>query len=162
GNGVADVLDAARALRDTGGTSYDLGLANAVDFFNTSPAGDNFVFFLSDGEPNGGPYEGFLQQLRSDSGINANIRALGIEAGSGGYYAVLDSLDDTRLNDSAINVTDPTGLTAGLLGSQVNFSDIQQLEIYKNGKLLTTLTPDQLTQTPFGLKYSYTITGLST
>lgn len=161
GNGIADVIDAARALQDAGGTAYDLGLANALDFFNTSPKGDNFVFFISDGEPNGGAYESYLNTLRADEGINASIRTLGIEAGVGGYYDVLDLLDDTKLNDSAINVTDPAGLTAGLLNSQVMLTDIQELQIYKNGVLLTTLTPAQLTQTPFGLKYSYSITGLN-
>lgn len=161
-NGVADVVDAARALRASGGTSYDLGLQNAVNFFNSSPTGNNFVFFLSDGAPNGGPYETYLNTLRADAGINANIRALGIEAGTAGYYDVLDLLDNTRLDDSAINVTDPAGLTAGLISSQVSLSDIKQLEIYKNGVLLTALGPEALTQTPFGLKYSYTIAGLST
>lgn len=162
GNGIADVVDAALGLNELGGTSYDLGLENAVRFFNGSPAGDNHVFFLSDGAPNGGPYEGFLDQLRNDNGINATIRALGIEAGSAGYYDVLDQLDDGKLNDSAVNVTNPAGLTAGLLGANVDLADVKHLQIYKNGVLLTTLTASQLTETPFGLKYSYTVTGLST
>jgi Ca2+-binding RTX toxin-like protein len=161
-NGVADVVDAARALRASGGTSYDLGLQNAVNFFNASPAGNNFVFFLSDGAPNGGAYDAYLNTLRADAGINANIRALGIEAGTAGYYDVLDLLDNARLDDSAINVADPAGLTAGLVNSQVNLADISRLEIYKNGALVTALGPEALTQTPFGLKYSYIVSGLST
>lgn len=162
GNGIADVIDAALDLDDGGGTEYTAGLNKAIEFFNTSPTGDNFVFFLSDGAPNSQNYAAQLASLRSDTGINATIRSIGIEAGDSGYYDVLDLLDDGLANDSAIDVQDPASLSAGLLSSQVNVADILKLEIYKNGTLLTTLTPAQLTQTPFGLKYSYTINGLST
>jgi Ca2+-binding RTX toxin-like protein len=158
-NGVADVIDAALQLNDLGGTEYTAGLNKAIEFFNSSPKGDNFVFFISDGAPNSQNYASQLATLRSDTGINATIRSLGIE--SSGYYNVLDLLDDGLANNSAIDVKSPSSLTTGLLSSQVNLTDIKQLEIYKNGVLQTTLTPAQLTQTPFGLKYSYTVTGLS-
>jgi len=160
GNGVADVIDAAMTLNDTNGTVYGSGLDKAIDFFNSSPKGDNFVFFISDGQP-GDTYNAQLSTLRNPAGIDATIRSLGIESGSGGYYEILDLLDDGLKNGSAIDVKSPDALTSGLLSSQVNTSDIKQLEIYKNGVLVTTLTPSQLTQTPFGLKYSTTISGLS-
>ena len=159
-NGVADVIDAALALRDLGGTNYGAGLNKAIEFFNSSPKGDNFVFFISDGQP-GDTYSSQLNTLRDKAGINATIRSLGIESGSGGYYDTLDLLDDGLANKSAIDVKSPAGLTSGLLSSQVNTADIKQLEIYKNGILVSTLAPAQLTQTPFGLKYSATIADLS-
>ncbi|MGO4851785.1 beta strand repeat-containing protein [Phaeovulum sp. W22_SRMD_FR3] len=161
GDGVADVIEAARDLLASGGTNYANPLGNAVDFFNTTPEGNNFVFFLSDGQPDGTPYASYLNQLRDPDGINATIRALGISAGAGSYYDVLDALDDGRANDSAIDVVDPADLTAGLLNSQVNLADVAGLQIWRNGTLLTTLSAAQLTQTPFGLQYSYTIPGLS-
>ncbi|HEY8360547.1 MAG TPA: hypothetical protein VIL30_24090, partial [Ramlibacter sp.] len=160
-NGTADVVDAALGLDEFYGAHYDRGLQNAVRFFDASPKGDNHVFFLSASEPTGGPYEGFLDTLRSASGINAKIRALGINADSRGYYDVLDKLDDGEVNDSAIDVLDPSGLTAGLLSARVDLADVKHLEIYRNGTLLTTLTASQLTETPFGLRYAYTVTDLS-
>ena len=161
GDGVADVIEAARDLDASGGTNYANPLSNAVDFFNGTPDGNNFVFFISDGQPDGTPYATYLNQLRAEDGINATIRALGISAGAGSYYDVLDALDDGRSNDSAIDVIDPADLTAGLLNSQVDLADVAGLQIWRNGTLLTTLTAAQLTQTPFGLQYSYTIPGLS-
>lgn len=159
-NGIADVIDAAMSLNDLGGTNYGTGLSKAIEFFGGSPKGDNFVFFISDGQP-GDTYAAQLNTLRDKAGINATIRSLGIESGSGGYYNVLDLLDDGLSNNSAIDVKSPAALTSSLLSSQVNLTDIKQLEIYKNGALVSTLLPSQLTQTPFGLKYSATVSGLS-
>ncbi|MGD9919280.1 MAG: beta strand repeat-containing protein [Paenirhodobacter sp.] len=159
GNGVPDVIDAALQLQDLGGTYYNTGLQQAIDFFNSSPAGTNQVFFISDGAPSSDNYDSLLATLRDPNGINATIRALGINA-TGSYYDVLDELDDGALNDSALNVLSPEDLTAGLLNSQVSTDDIEQLEIWLNGTLIATLTPDQLTETPFGLQYSVTVPGL--
>lgn len=159
-NGIADVIDAAMSLNDLNGTQYGEGLSKAIEFFGSSPKGDNFVFFISDGQP-GDTYSAQLNTLRDKAGINATIRSLGIESGTGGYYNVLDMLDDGLNNNSAIDVKSPAALTSGLLSSQVNLADIKQLEIYKNGTLVNTLLPNQLTQTPFGLKYSVTVSGLS-
>ncbi|WP_157266296.1 beta strand repeat-containing protein [Azohydromonas aeria] len=161
GNGVADVIDAAYTLDDAGSTNYGTGLGKAIEFFNGSPSGSNFVFFVSDGQPTDS-YAAQLGTLRDKAGINATIRSVGIEAGSGGYLNVLDLLDDGLANGSAIDVKTPGSLTANLLASQVKVADIQQLEIYKNGVLFTTLKPAQLTDTPFGLRYSVTVNGLST
>ena len=160
GNGVADLIDAALTLNNGGNTNYGAGLNRAIEFFNGAPRGDNFVFFVSDGQPTDS-YSSQLNTLRDTAGINATIRSLGIEAGTGGYLNVLDLLDDGLANNSAIDVKSPASLTAGLLSSQVRTADIRQLEIYKNGVLHTTLSPAQLTDTPFGLKYSVTINGLS-
>lgn len=159
-NGIADVIDAAMTLDDLSGTYYGTGLGKAIEFFGNSPKGDNFVFFISDGQPSD-TYSAQLNTLRDKAGINATIRSLGIEAGTGGYYNILDMLDDGLSNNSAIDVKSPAALTSGLLSSQVNLIDIKQLEVYKNGTLVTTLLPSQLTQTPFGLKYSATVNGLS-
>ncbi|PYF09241.1 hemolysin type calcium-binding protein [Rhodobacter viridis] len=161
GNGVADIIDAARALDHDGSTYYDAGLQSAITFFNAAPDGSNQVFFLSDGEPNGNDYSTMLERLGDPAGINAQIRALGFEA-AGSYYDVLDLLDDGVLNSSAIDVTDPASLNAGLLGSQVSTEDIAGLEVWLNGTLVATLTPDQFTQTPFGWQYSVTLPGLDT
>lgn len=159
GNGVADIIDAARALDYDGSTYYDAGLQSAITFFNAAPEGSNQVFFLSDGAPNGNDYSAMLTRLRDSAGIDAQIRALGFEA-AGSYYDVLDLLDDGLRNGSAINVTDPASLDAGLLGSQVSTEDIAGLEVWLNGTRIATLTPDQFTQTPFGWQYSVTIPGL--
>jgi len=162
GNGTPDVIDAARALNELGGTSYDLGLNRAIEFFNVAPQGNNYVFFLSDGEPNGGAYDTQLALLRDPAGLNATIRSLAIGTNNtSSYYNILDLLDDGAANGSALAVNDPASLDAGLIASGVDTGQIQAVDLYLDGVLVTTLTGEQLTSTPFGLKYSVTIPGLS-
>ena len=158
GNGVAEVIDAARNLRTIGGTNYDGGLSQAVEYFAGAQRGNHYVFFLSDGQPNSQNYAADLTSLRDPGGINASIRSLGFETAS--YYDTLDLLDDNILSHNVIDVLAPTDLTAGLLNSQVKIADIARLEIFLNGVEVASLTPDQLTETPFGLKYSYSVSGL--
>ena len=161
-NGTADVIDAVRALDELGSTYYDLGLNRAIDFFDMAPQGNNYVFFLSDGAPNGGAYDTQLAQLRDPAGFNATIRSLAIGTdNTTSYYNILDLLDDGVANGTALAVNDPESLDAGLLASGVDASQIQAVELYLDGQLVSTLTGAQLTSTPFGLKYSVTVPGLS-
>lgn len=97
--------------------------------------------------------------LRNPSGIKASIRSLGSEAAS--CYDVLNKLDDDLLNHSAIDVLAPADLTAGLLNSQFHVAGVTRLEILLNGILTASPSPDQFIETPFGLKYSDTIPGLT-
>ena len=159
GNGRADVLDAARSLTTVDATDYDAGLSKAIEFLESAPPANNSVFFLSDGQPSYTNYAADLLTLREASGLDASIRSLGFEAAS--FYDTLDQLDDGMLNDSAINVLVPGDLTAGLLGSQIELGEIDHLEIWRNGTKLASLTPDQLIETPFGLRFSYTVAGLT-
>jgi Ca2+-binding RTX toxin-like protein len=160
GDGTPDIIEAATTLNDQSSTNYTAGLDKAIEFFNGSPRGDNFVFFVSDGQPDDATaYGAQLATLHNAAGINATIRSLGIE--SSGFYNVLDLLDNGLSDKSALDVRSPASLTAGLLASQVNTSDISRLEIYKNGVLLSTLSPSQFVDTPFGLRYSVTVNGLN-
>jgi Ca2+-binding RTX toxin-like protein len=163
GNGVADVIDAARALRDGGGTDYNAGLTTARNFFTSSPQANNYLFFLSDGQPNSQNYATVLAELRAATGIDATIRAVGIEAGGPGsaYYDTLDRLDNGATDGSAISVADPDQLTAGLVNSQFDRALLDRLEVWRNGTLVATLSPASLVETPFGLQYSVTVPGLT-
>ncbi len=82
GNDVADVIDAARSLRTISGTNYDGGPSQAAQFFQNAERGNNYVFFLSDAQPNNQNYDADLATLRNPDGINASIRSLGFEAAS--------------------------------------------------------------------------------
>lgn len=160
-NGVSDLVDAARQLRDGGGTDYRAALQETIGYFSAANPGTNQVFFLSDGQPNSIDYRNELAILRDPRGIDASIRALGIELSQNGLD-LLDELDDGIVNGSAIRVDDPTALTSGLLNPQIDIADIGGLEILRNGIVVQTLTPADLVSTPFGLRYSATVSGLST
>ncbi|POZ49634.1 beta strand repeat-containing protein [Methylovulum psychrotolerans] len=157
-NGRLDIIDSLRSLNLGGGTNYTVALDEAVSFFNNR-AGLNYVFFISDGQPNeGGSYSTQVQTLINPSGINASIRAIGLGASSD--LPALDLVDDNTVNNSAIRVNDTASLTAGLIAPSVQLSDIARVELYRNGTLLTTIQPSQLVSTPLGLRFTSTVSGL--
>jgi Ca2+-binding RTX toxin-like protein len=159
GNGILDIVEAARLLNAQGGTNYSPGLSKAVEFFNASPSANNFVTFLSDGRPDDYfDYFDEMATLRNAVGANATMRSIGIE---GAEFYVLDDIDNGLMDNSALSAGSFAGMTAALSASQVNAGDISRLEVYKNGVLVSTILPSQLTNTPFGLRYSTTVTGLS-
>lgn len=158
-NGQTDVDDALRTLDSGGGTPFDLGLQSAISFFNSAGAGQNHVFFVSDGSPDSST--SFLDEavtLRDADGLNATIRALGL--GNGASLSSLDILDDGVANNSAIRVLDPAALSAGLTGSGVDRADVDRVEILINGSLAVTIDAADLIDSPFGLKYDATLAGL--
>jgi Ca2+-binding RTX toxin-like protein len=159
GNGLTDIVESLRGLRDLGGTDYEAGLQQAVAFFNGSPAGSNFVFFLSDGVPN--TTVGFADEVATlrGAGINATIRAIGL--GSGSSLPALDLVDDGLANNTAQQVLTPATLNAGLTGSSVQQAEIARVEVLVNGVIAATLPPSSLVATPFGLSYDVTVPGLS-
>lgn len=159
-NSQTDVDDALRTLDSGGGTPFDLGLQSAINFFNSAGSGQNHVFFVSDGAPDSST--SFLDEadaLRDASGINASIRALGL--GNGASLSSLDILDDGVANNSAIRVLDPAALSAGLTGSNVDRADVDRVEVRLNGNLAVTIAAADLIDTPFGLKYDASLSGLS-
>jgi len=160
GNGVADVLDAVRALNEGGGTDYNSGLLQAINFFENIEEGANSMFFLSDGSPGLQNYDASLDQLKDANGINANIRAISLGAGS--QYNTLDLMDDGLLNASADQVIDPTQLSISISSSDVDSSLVSAVQIFKNGVKVKTVWANNLTETPFGLRYSVSIDDLKT
>ncbi|MDZ5461437.1 beta strand repeat-containing protein [Azohydromonas lata] len=160
GNGMSDILEAGSALQAQGGTVYSSGLGKAIDFFNAAPRGDNHVIFISDGEPDDYfKYSEVADILRNAEGNNATIRTIGF-AGASNYYD-LDSIDNGLSDTSSSNASSLVEMTAAMLASRVNVSDIHHMDVCKNGILAGTILPSQLMNTPFGLRYSTTITGLS-
>ena len=158
-NSLSDAADALRTIRPDGLTYYDLGLQQALNFFQNAPTGNNVVFFISDGAPNGGPYVNIVQTLIDRSGINASIKAIGL--GSGSSLTALDLVDDNTANNSAIRVDSPSSLTAGLVAPPVNSADIARVEIMRNGVVVATIMPSQLVSTPLGLQFNASLTGLN-
>lgn len=158
-NGVLDVVQVLSALDDGGTTAFDDGLQQAQVFFDAAASGANQVFFISDGLPDSNSFTDESEGLRDPAGTNASIRAIGL--GNGASLDSLDLLDDGVANSSVERVLDPDALDAGLIDTDVPVSEIDRVEIFVNGVLVTTIDAAQLVETPFGLRFSATVAGLS-
>lgn len=158
-NGIYDAIEALRTLYARGGTSFDVGLQEAIGALSAR-AGSNFVFFISDGEPNGGDYSDEVQTLINPLGLNATIRSIGL--GNGASLPALDLVDDGLANNTAQRVLLPSQLQANLTAPTVDRSTIDRVEILVNGALAGTIAASALVSTPFGLRFDFTALGLST
>jgi hypothetical protein len=155
-NGVLDVVEALRGLQASGGTNYEAGLQQAEAFYAGAASGQNVLFFLSDGFPTSQNYGDEVSRLLA---AKTDIRAFGV--GSGASAPALDLVDDGLSNNTATIVLDPSQLSSGLLGSGVKLAEIARVELLVNGVVVQTIQPNQLVQTPLGLQYTGTLTGLS-
>ncbi len=160
GDGQTDLSEALRSLTPTENTNFEAPLQSAITFYNALPTGDNFVFFLSDGENNeGGSFDDEVQTLLDPSGIDASIRAIGI--GSDANLEQLDLLDDGIDNDSAELSLDPQQLSVQLTQSPISPAEVDRVEFFLDGNLVQTIDETDLTDTTFGLEYNLTIPGLN-
>lgn len=159
GNGLSDIIDALRTLDDGGSTYYDRALEEAINFFSSQPEGDNFIYFLSDGAPNGDAYDGFVRTLIDPDLFDVEIRAIGV--GSGASEQPLDLVDDDLDNDSAPIILDPDELADELTRAPIDPSQIDRVEFYLDGNLVATVYGDELVSTPLGLRYDVEIDNLS-
>ncbi|MFT0859063.1 VWA domain-containing protein [Ancylobacter sp. G4_0304] len=154
GNGVSNVVESLRSLDELGGTDFEAGLQQTINFFNRTTEGQNLVFFLSDGGNNeGGTITDEVSSLISKNGIAATVKSFGV-----GRYAVerdLDLVDDGLSNNSVDIVLDPSDLSSVLIDPGISKSDVRSVELFVNGTLTTTLTGNQLTATPLGLRFSF-------
>jgi len=144
-----------------GGTDFEAALQQTISFFDAVPDGDNFVFFLSDGEDNRGGAPAFADEvstLLNSAGINAAIRPLGV--GSGSSLEQLDFVDDGIDNNSAQAVLNPDDLAPELTSSPIEPAAIDRVELYRNGTLIRTIAGTDLTNTPLGLQYTVALDGL--
>ncbi|MEE4016115.1 VWA domain-containing protein, partial [Roseibium sp. FZY0029] len=158
---IGGVSNALRSLQTLGGTNFEIGLQNAVAALSAMGAGENRVFFISDGGNNGsGDFTDEVATLLNSSGLNAEIRSIGL--GSSAVLSDLDLVDDGLANNSAERVLTPSSLTAGLTGASVDTSEIDRIEVLVNGQVQKILQPTDLTLTPLGLQYETMLTGLST
>ena len=145
-----------------GGTNFEEALKQTINFFNAVPNGDNFVFFLSDGEDNRGGASAFANEvstLLDANGLNAELRPLGV--GSAASLTQLDFVDDGIDNNSAQAVLNPDALTPQLTSSPIESAQVDRVEIYRDGTLLTTVAGADLIDTPLGLQYTVTLDGLN-
>ncbi|MDX2156026.1 MAG: pre-peptidase C-terminal domain-containing protein [Hyphomicrobiaceae bacterium] len=157
GPATGGVEAALAALGAGGNTNFEAALQQAVTFLQGAGAGINRVFFVSDGENNtGGSFLDEVQTLIDETGIDAEIRAIGL--GTGASLAQLNQLDNTGGAEIALS---PGQLTAGLIGTEIA-SSIARVEILVNGTVRATLLPSQLEATSDGLKFTATVPGLST
>lgn len=148
-NGVADVLEYVRNLDDTGGTDFESALQASVSHFNGSNDGQKVLYFLSDGGNNeGGTLTDEVQQLQN---MGVQIQSFGV--GSGSSEADLDIVDDGIRNGSTTIVLDPSALSDELLDPGIEAADLKSLKVFLNGTRVATVNPDNLTVTPFGLRY---------
>lgn len=153
GDGISNVVESLRSLTDEGATSFDAGLAEAVDYFEGAPEGQNIVFFLSDGAHNGGDYGDEVASLLSSSGADATIRAFGVGQSASQYD--LDLVDDATDNDSVTIVLDPSELADVLIDPGISQTDVDRVELYVNGDLAETIDGADLEETPLGLSFGF-------
>ena len=158
GPASGNVSGALRAFRSGGGTNFEAALQATIAALNRAGPGENRVFFISDGAGSGS-FADEVQTLINPNGLDAEIRALGL--GTGANLNQLDLLDDGVANNSAQRVLAPSTLRAGLVGSGVGRNEVARIEIRVDGRLVETILPSQLVDTPLGLRYESTITGLS-
>ncbi|NBC32161.1 MAG: hypothetical protein GVY13_05735 [Alphaproteobacteria bacterium] len=177
GNGLPDINDVLRSTvpgnnfitmggvsidrieGDDNGTDFDDALKKVVEFFEAQPVGDNFLFFLSDGENNGtDSFEDEVETLINPAGLDARIRAIGV--GANADIDELDRVDDGIRNGSAEVVLDPDDLTPQLTRSPVEPAEIDRVELLRDGLVVATIDGDDLIQTPLGLRYEAEIGGL--
>lgn len=157
GGGISSVLAELDAV---GSTNFEAALQNTITALGTMGAGQNQVFFLSDGQSNaGGDFTDEVATLLDPAGLDATIRSIGL--GTGASLAQLDLVDDGLANSSTEVVLTPSALTAGLLGSPVSGSEIDSLVVRVNGVEQVRLTPDTFVLTPLGLQYSTVLNGLT-
>ncbi len=158
GRADAGVEAALGTLLASGGTNFESGLQQAITFFQGAGAGTNRVYFVSDGENNsGGSFQDEVQTLIASSGINAEIRAIGL--GTGADLTQLNQLDNTGGAEIALS---PGQLSAGLLGGTAALSQIARVEILVNGTVRRTLSRFDLVSTPDGLAFATNVTNLFT
>ncbi|MGF1456366.1 MAG: cellulose binding domain-containing protein [Alphaproteobacteria bacterium] len=158
-NGELDVIEALESLDSGGGTNFEAPLQEAITFFEGQAAGSNVAFFLSDGVASVGSLLDEVATLTDPDGLDATIRAIGV--GAGANIDALDIVDDGVDNDSVEpQVLDPDTLEAGLTGSFIDPVTVDRLELSVNGVVVQTLTRDDLVETPFGLNFTATLSGL--
>lgn len=157
-DGTYDVIEAVQALRSGGGTDFESAMQLATQHFSASPEGQRAFYFLSDGGNNqGGPIDDDAAALAA---LNVQTQAIGV--GVNAEEADLDIVDDGLDNDSATIVLDPDLLSDTLLDPGIAAADISAIEVLRNGVVVGTIDPNDLTVTPFGLRYfEYTVTGLN-
>ncbi len=143
-----EAIDRISLLNAGGGTSFGPALANAEQFFASSTAGQtNVAYFLSDGQGGGA----------SDSLTNiANVQAFGI--GAGADLVSLDIID----SDNAVFLASSSQLLNVLTGSSIDPAEIDRIEIYLDGQLVETIDSSQLTDSPLGLQFTGSLSGLDT
>lgn len=165
-NGTLDIVDAANTLRAIYSTNYEAGLQQAITYLTSQAGngGDNLVYFMSDGQPNAptsnpSAYTDEVATLIDPNGLDADIVALGFGAGLTDDSR-LDHVDDGLRNNSVDVILDYDQIDSTILQSPVDPAGINRVELYLNGALHTTLSPDALEQTPLGLRYEAVIDGL--
>ncbi len=158
GNGVLDVIDAlVNPGVSASSTNYADALQEAIDFFNTQAPGEsNFVYFLSDGEPNtGGAFDDEVAVLTDPNGINATLQAFGVVGSDKAQLDIVDNTGGAQIFD------DIADLSAGITASPVDVNDITSVDILVDGVVQQTLTPADLTSSATGVAFGpVTLTGL--
>lgn len=134
-DGTNDVEQALRSVRIGLGTYYDLALSAATNTFSqlgTSSTNGNLVF-ISDGEPNGGPYTNQIAELRR---LGIYSRAFG--AGSSASLPPLQRLDpDAQIfTRSSQLVTAFGGPTTSIFERELGLPGVTVfLDLNRNGRL---------------------------
>lgn len=144
---AAGAISTINGLSAGGGTNFGPALTQAQNFF-TSPARNNnatnIAYFLSDGFGFGANTN--LQSV-------AEVRAFGIGNADLSSLNIIDS-------DNAVLLANPADLVTEFNAATVDRDTIERIDVKLAGKVVDTITPDQLIEDTLGLKFEGTIDGL--
>lgn len=135
-----------------GQTEYFPVLIDAEEYFSSLPPGaTNIAYFLSDGQPFIKVFDMFAEPLKKV----ADVRAFGIGDADLSLLNVVDS-------NNAVFLSDPNALIDQFDVSGLLKEEISEIEIQLEGETVETISPEQLEDTPLGLRFSGEIDKLKT
>ena len=149
----ADVIATIQGLSTTSGsTSFTPAFAEAKTFFTNAEDGfTNIAYMTTDGQSLDNFYGSDLIALRSN--LNTNVQVLGFG----------DNLNAGQLNqidsDDAVILPDTSELTARL--GDAGFADsVASVDVKLDGSLIDTIDVADMVETPLGLSYTGSVSGL--
>ncbi|ELS04462.1 Ca2+-binding protein, RTX toxin [Xenococcus sp. PCC 7305] len=145
------------------GTKYNDALFNAQLFFLQSPLDigkeNNIAFFTSDGRSQTNFADPFDQSYVFDAMALrnvANVQAFGIDDGTNAAGAVTTGQLNFVDSDNGLIISDASELNEAFSKSGL-IDNLEELKILKDGEVLQTILPNELTDSPLGLSFETTI-----
>lgn len=152
--GDQTIANFLKSLDAGGGTNFEDALRASINRLEQLDQGDerNVIYFLSDGN-GGGSIGNELAILNDDYG--AEITAVGI--GQDADLSILNLIDNTG---GAERVTSTDQLDASLVGVPLPSGSVADLDVFVNGRELTSIGPEDLIATSRGWALDASISGL--
>lgn len=153
-----DVSGGLQQLRPAGATGYTAALEAAKAALGAPTGGDVHITFLSDGFPDASDYGDVAAELRDPAGLNATFRTIAFGPAAG--LADLDMLDNGVIDGSVHSASTLTELEAVLCAAPLPKAEITSVSLWVNGVEVAQLSPEDLVETPQGLRFAVSLEGL--